>query len=340
LKTIESLDRLSTDELARVRQTLFDRYDVGSRGNIVEIGFGVAQRSGKLDPIRPNAICFYVTNKRLPRLKVDRIPSRELVRVKRGHRFVLVSLATDVIEVDRRAAQLTGRGVRHVTDDTHARAGAILAWRFNSSGRFAWGVLTVGHLFWDRDAVPESTNDVRIRANGNRQIKGRLMLRSLPESGVDAAIVLVARTALVEGGLMRASTSVGGKSVRSVEKLSGDTMKLGTTLPGSRPIGFQVLRYLPEFSLIRSLGPIQHALDVRSNAPGTFRTGTSGSPWIIARQAACQQFAGWQSEHSSQNYIGGIGQSLQTILTWCRDELATLYRRRTEQTELRLIREL
>lgn len=165
-------------------------------------------------------------------------------------------------------------------------------------------------------------------ANGNRQIEGRLVLRSLPQSGVDAAIVLVLRTALFEGGLMRASTSIGGKSVRSLEKLSGDTMKLGTTLPSSRPIGFQVLRYLHEFSLIRILGPIQNVLDV-GNAPGTFCKGNSGSPWIIARQAASQQFAGWQSEHSSQNYTGGIGQSLQTILQWCRDELATLYRQGT-----------
>lgn len=340
MKTIQSLHQLGPDELARIRRTLIDRYDVGSRGNIVEIGFGVALLDDQIDPARGDAICFYVTNKRMPRAKEDRIPKREAVRVKRGKHFVLVNLATDVIITGRNGFQLSGRPIRHLTDSATATAGAIVAWRFTGGRRFAWGVLTVGHLFWDRHRLPELNDEVRIRVTGNRQIQGRLVLRSDPGSPVDAAIVLVARQALVDGGVLRANASTAGKKIRSVARLSADAMKLGKTIPRSVPIGFQVLRYLPEFSLIQHLGPIQHALDVRSDVSGTFAKGTSGAAWIIARQAACQQFAGWESSSETNLSVGGIGQSMETILGWCRRQLATVYRRGASETDLRLIREL
>ena len=340
MKTIDTLSDLSADELRRIRQTLFDRYRVGVRGNIVEIGFGVAELANQVDRERPSAICFYVADKRMPRAKVDRIPDHIDVRLKRRNQFVLVRLPSDVIEIERQAIRLTGRRVRHVADRSFATAGAIVAWRFDDHGRFAYGVLTVGHLFWNRSTVPEPSDDVRVRVTGNREILGRLVLRSLPNDGVDAAIVLSSRRALVDGGVLSESSSTRGKKIRAVAELVTDRLQHGSTLPKTTPIPFMVLRYLPEFSLIPELGPIPHALDVRSDVAGTFRQGTSGAPWIIQRQAACQQFAGWESNDPSQDYTRGTGQSLEAIFAWCRRSLAKTYRKRVADTDLRLIREL
>ncbi len=340
MKTIDALNDLAADELRRIRQTLFVRYGVGVRGNIVEVGFGVAEVAGQIDRQRPDAICFYVTRKRTPHSKADRIPDRIDVRVKRGSHFVLVQLPSDVVEIDRQAVQLSGRCVRHVSGQSFATAGAIVAWRFATQGRFAYGVLTVGHLFWNRTMVPERADDVRVRVGGNRQILGRLILRSLPGDGVDAAIVLSSRRALVEGGVLREGASIRGKKIRTVEQLTADRLRRGWTLPRSAAMPLVVLRYLPEFSLIDELGPVPHALDVRSDRAGTFRSGTSGAPWIIDRQAACQQFAGWESSAAGQNYTRGTGQSLATIFRWCRRRLASTYRQPLAGTELRLIREL
>jgi hypothetical protein len=340
LKKILSLEQLSSDELARIRRTLWNRYQIGRRGSIVEVGFGAAEWAGDIDPRRNEAICFYVTDKRLPHRRADRIPSDEQVRVKRGRRFVLVTLPTDVIQIDRRQIQRSGRRIEHGKASRHATAGAIVAWRFRPRGRFAWGVLTVGHLFWDQDQLPAEQDSVRMAVAGNRQIRGRLVLRSPPHAAVDAAIVLVAREALVAGGVLSASARTRGKRVRSVNQLSNDTLRSGLTVPRSVPREFTVLRYLPEFALIDDFGPLEHALDVRSPVAGTFRPGTSGAAWIIARQSACQQFASWATAGSPQNYTRGIGQSVASVLAWCRIELAKQYGKRHPATELRLIREL
>ncbi len=340
MEKIETLCQLNADELRRVRRTLVDRFRIGKRGNVVEVGFGVAESAGQLDRQRTDAICFYVTRKCMPRSIVDRIPSLIDVRVKRGRRYLRVLLPSDVIELAGVAIQLSGRPIRHLSVPTTATAGAIVVWRFGDRGRFAYGVLTVGHLFWNRKNVPEPSDDVRIRLKRNRQIIGRLMLRSKPGDGVDAAIVLCSRSALIEGGVLPDSVGTRAKKIRAVDQLTSDRLRPGWTLPRSAPIPLMVLRYLPEFNLIPELGPIRHALHVRGAVPGMFRDGTSGSPWIIEAEAACQQFAGWESSDSSQDFVQGTGQSTATIMQWCRRQIATTYRKRIVDTDLRLIREL
>jgi len=340
LKTIASLDQLSVGELARIRRTLIDRYDVGHRGNIIEIGFGAAEKNGAIDPQRSDAIWFFVTQNRIPRARADRVPAVEQVRVKRGRRFVSVELPTDVLEIDLSGAVLTGRRIEHEQGDSYATAGTIIAWRFDDEYQFHYGVLTVGHLFWDRDQVPEPTAGVVVRGARNRRIQGRLVLRSLPGESVDTALVEVVRQALVTGGLLAAGASSRGKRVRSLANLMTDSLRAGVTFPRRIPVPFLVLRYLPEFSLISELGTIDHVLDVRSQIAGAFGEGTSGAAWIIARQAACIQFAGWRSNRAGKHYLRGNGQALETTLDWCRTELAKQERRSTKEIEMRLIREL
>lgn len=340
MKTIRSVDQLTLAELARIRGTLVDRYGIRQRGNIVEVGFGAAERNAAIDPRRRDAICFYVLRKRDPRRAADRIPATERVRVKRGRHFVMVELPTDVIEIERDAIELTGRRIEHAEGTSHATAGAIVAWRGEGEHYFRYAVLTVGHLFWDRRKTPETSRQVVIRAAGHRRLRGRLVLRSEAGAGVDAALVELSRQDLIAGGLLADQASSRGKRVRRLTELMNDPWRSGVTLPRRQPFPFLVLRYLPEFSLISELGTITHVLEVRSQVAGAFGQGTSGAAWIIARQAACQQFAGWRSNRPGEDYRRGNGQALETILDWCRGRLAAVARQPAQAIELRLIREL
>lgn len=340
METICELSGLSSDELCRIGKTLARRFDVRRDGNIRQLGFGVAERQGQIDPSRLDAVCFYVFRKRRPRAKADRIPARIAVRVRREQRFVLVGLATDVIEVDRRATTLTGRRIRHLSGDAFATAGAIVAWRTENSGPFDWGVITVGHLFREQRVVPEPIKNVRVRVRGNREIEGRLLLRSSRRDAVDAALVSVQRASLVRGAVLKANATTRRKRVRSIDQLITDQGAPGVTLPDQIPIPMTVLRYVPEFTLIPRVGRIRHVLDARSGRVNAFARGTSGAVWIIDDQASCHQFAGWQSTDPRQDYVRGAGQSLEFILDWICQQLAEMHGLTASDVDLRLIREL
>ena len=47
MEVVDQLSELSVEELAKIRTTLFRRYGIGERGNILELGFGVAE-AGRL----------------------------------------------------------------------------------------------------------------------------------------------------------------------------------------------------------------------------------------------------------------------------------------------------
>lgn len=340
MKTIRSLSELSIDELRRIRETLRERYHVGDRGNVIEIGFGLAERGSHVDWDRGDAICFYVSSKRTPRRRQDRIPEIEAVRVKRGSQFVEVCLPTDVLETKVSRVKPTGRSIRHLSDRARATAGAIVAWRDGDGRRLRWGVTTVGHLFHDREDVPEDEKQVRVKVPGNREIEGRLLLRSEPDDGFDAALVSVQRRSLIRGDLMSANQSTRGKVIRSVSDLIHDRGNSGLTLPGASRVPMIVLRYLPEFDLVPSLGRIEHFLETQSDFVNTFGPGYSGTLWIIRRQASCHQCVGWESTDPLQNYVRGGGQSIQHIMQWMQAGIASQIGIPESDVDLRLVKHL
>jgi hypothetical protein len=335
VKIVDRLANLSRDELRRMRTTLLGRYRLRGRGGVLEIGFGQAERSGRVDSRRPQAICFYVRRKRMPRRRQDRIPKVVEVRVRRQSHFVLVRLATDVLEVEIDSLIPTGLRLRNMASKRVATAGCVVAWRVPGLPQLQWGLLTVGHLFARRVQATE----VRITIAQQGPLVGTLLARSQNASQVDGAIVQVDKRKLVDAGLISKRVSTRGKRVRAPHQLGRDVGRAGQTLPGRERVPFVVLRYLPETSLVPSLGTLVDVLDVSCKRAETFAPGRSGSLWLIERQAACQQFGGWETRaHPAENYRRGLGQSIARILDWARQELARIAG--TALVDLRLIREL
>ncbi len=278
MKILASIADLTPAELARVRETLATRFGLGRRGNILEIGFGMATVRGRPDPRRGDAICFYVRHKRMPRAKRDRIPPTVDVRLKRGPRFVLVRLPSDVVSVGPRTIRPTGRRIRHLSRPREsAVAGCVVAWNTEPQQRLSWGIITVGHLFHQRRRLPEGQKKVRLQVarSPTREISGTLLARSTSNDGsrVDAALVQVVRDTLERVGLLPRDASTAGKVVRSVAELPTDGGVPGVSLPERRRIPLVVQRYLPTCRLVPELGPLADAIDVISDESQAFGGG-------------------------------------------------------------------
>lgn len=340
MKVVDRLADLSRAELGRIRTTLLARY--GLRSRVLEIGFGQAEKGGRVDRRRPQAICFYVGRKRLPRRRQDRIPAVVEVRLRRRSHFVLVRLPADVLEVRVSSLTPTGRTLRNLaTAGGVATAGCVVAWRVPGLHRLEWGVLTVGHLFARKIPARGSATEIHLATGRQRPLVGTLLARSHGASQVDGAIVRVDKSAMVGAGLISRDVPTRGKRVREPHQLMLDMGRAGLTLPGRERVPFVVLRYLPETSLVPELGTLIDVLDVSCEQAETFAPGRSGSLWLIGRQAACQQFGGWETRgYPAENYRRGLGQSVAQILDWAREVLANSADGGATRVDLRLIREL
>ena len=337
METIEKLDDLHPHELERVRATLLKRYDIGKRGNIVEVAFGVAEQNNHLDPSRSNAVCFYVRCKRMPRSKADRIPATIEIRIRRKNRFALVRLQTDVIDIGVTSIQATGRPIRHVKGRFAGTTGCIVAWKIVGQNRLTWGLLTVGHIFKHIARVPESIQRVLILSatSPTHQFRGTVLARSLANDGsqMDAALVMVSRGSLVRAKLLPNNASTIGKKIRPVKRLAKDRGKNGFTFPDRNKLPFVVARFLPISKVVSALGPLRNVIEVHSNLGNTFAGGRSGSVWGVASQVACIQHAGLRP-----SFLRGWGQSLESILVWATAKVANIGHVPPSQIDMRLIR--
>ena len=320
MELLTTLRGLSADELRRIRNTLLDRFRSDGR-SVAEIGFGQAERGGRPDPQRPEAICLYVREKpRRLRSRTSPLPPEVDIRVRRGSNYVLVRLPTDVIEFGRRTAEATGWQVRHRWRlQSVAVANCLVAWRMAKTRAWQWGVLTTGHLFHSRRVVPEPLPQVRVGARGRTFAWGTLLARTRPRDGshVDAALVGIELDALLAAGVLEKRPPLRGKAVCPLSDLVQQIGADGVSLSTSGTIPFSVQRYLPLCTLVPELGPLRHVLDVTSSRRGAFGRGRSGSLWVVDRKATCLQFAGLPPQ-----FRQGWGQSLETALDWVRDEVS------------------
>lgn len=334
MRIIRRLDELSVDELVTIRAALFRRLGVGTRGNIIEIAFGLAEHRGRVDHSRANAVCFYVRHKRQPRAKRDRIPESIDVRLKRGDHFVRVVLPSDVIHLGTRQVQMTGEPLVHRHSTGLATTGAVVAWQLGGQGPWTWGVVTVGHVLGRVKRLPETEPWVRIGNAVGTPVLGTLITRSAVPSRerVDAAIVVVERESLVRAKLIPAKLGLGGKRVRPLRQLKDDRGRIGFTFPQQNTIPLTVLRFLPISNLVPALGLLNFVIEAEAET-GAFRGGRSGSLWAIAGQAAGMQHGGLPERFSR-----GWGQSLEFVFAWGAGQIAGIYGVTLGEVDFRLMR--
>lgn len=346
MQTIEHIDQLTVAELNRVRRTLLHRYAPEQTGHPFEVGFGIAEKSGQLDFSRRDAACFLVPRKRMPKRSQQQIPRLVTARLKRGSHFVLVKLWSDVIDVGRGEWHLTSQTIRHVTRPATATTGCLVAWRSQTDASFAWGAITVGHLFWHLRRVPEPGAEVRIfvprsaQVAHDRELAGRLLARTHRRDGsrLDAALVQLSREQLESVGWIEPSAGTARLAVRAATQLSYDRGRQGLAIGPASQEPFLVTRYHPVFALIEAAGPIEDVIEVHSDTAQTFAPGNSGSLWVIDREACAIQFAGWdQPANPARSYQRGLGIALQPVLEWARTSLAQQHQQARTAIDLRLV---
>ena len=330
MQKITQLRDLSIHELRRVQTTLFDRYR--GQANVVDVAFGAAEKDGKPDPSRPDAVCFYVRRKKKTVAKGEAIPSVVKVRLKRGSEFYSVVLPRDVIVLGEEGIQTTGQRVFHRDNSGNpGTAGCVVAWRVGTGGNLKWGVLTVGHIFESVAQGPSAPAEARLRTPDSSLLRGRILAYSRPRDGsdVDAAIVEVSKDDLVTFGLIPAGVSTAGRVIRSADSLMTDRGRAGITIPNSQALDFEVMRVLPVSRSVPALGPLATVIEVGSSSRA-FAPGSSGSLWQIGGQAAAIQHGGLPTA-----FRRGWGQSLESISIWVKGRLAAIHQVSRASIDLR-----
>lgn len=328
------LSDLSLGELERVQTTLERRFGIGKRGNVVQLGFGVAEfeTRGQLDEDRPEAICFYVSRKTKtePRDRRDRIPAEIRIRIRRGSTFCQLVAPTDVIVVKRSQCVLSGRVIRY-GDWGAATTGVLLVWRPRGRTRLTWAVMSVGHSFPRNLPIPDQ--EVAVQIEGMPPIPGRFLARG-SNYHLDTSLTIVRKSDLISAGVIPARFRPTGIVVRTVANLRRDVGVIGTTLPRSVPINYQVQRFLLSAPVFRSkLGfTPKHVLHVGRAARDTFEVGTSGSAWRITRQAAAIQFGSYLPRFDE-----GFGHSLETAMEWVPIAVGEILGVRESEVEVRAV---
>lgn len=315
------LRRLTASELDQLHHRLMDRYRQRLGDNLLEIGFGTSERNGKPDRLRGVGVVFHVGKKHSPLREGERIEKQIPIPLPAAVAKRSIQLPSDVVELDPADLELTGREIDHRSDPlASATASAVLVWRLRGEFFFHWSVLTVGHLFWSRRRLPESSESVRVHA-GDAILPAQLLLRSPAGSGADIALAEVERQALIDHGLIAAKPSTRGKPIRAIARLPSDRGGEAWSRPRREPVAVRVLRYFPRFFSIPRAGTLFHVMTARSEVEGAFGQGRSGSGWRIERQFAAHQIFAWRGG----GYTRGGGQSIHYCLRYLQTELAKLH---------------
>lgn len=302
----------TADELRRMQRTLRRRLQIGSQSNLLDVGFGIAQTAGVLQPERSLHATVFVREKKSNVAKAERIPSSVKVRLKRGRHFVVTELPTDVIE----AAPLVPTALRLDTYLQRLTAGVLLTWENPQKGDRSWGLVTAGHAFAPLESLSDVDRQVTVELPG-LLISGTLIGRSSRAGRIDAAIVEVRHGDLKRAHLVDSSAGYEPVVASRFFELSDRLNQTGRSFRIDGPRDFRVHAYLPSLRA-PGLGVLDHIVSAVAAEPGVFRPGSSGAVWEIAGEPACMQLAG-----RTPRFRQGFGQSLETIYLWAEPYLAS-----------------
>jgi hypothetical protein len=304
------LPNFSNDELRRLQASLKRRF---REANVIDVAFGPGQVKGKQDPRRPFCACFFVSNKRNPRNKKERIPKTVKCRLKRMGKFVTFEIPTDVVRT--RKMKMTGRRMRRLNTSKKITTGGVVSWKEQSSSKRKWAVVTVGHHFPKNTASGEKVKVFRTKSD---YIVGHFMFQSKKSSKLDVAVARCSKSDLRHFGLIPAN-SIPKLKPRTVDQLKSDIGKSGKSLipPKDSKITIDFDHFFPENDEVDALWTIRNVVRTESKKTGAFKGGRSGTVFATnSNQVSAMQYAG-----TTGNAKEGLGQSYDTIMDWVEKQL-------------------
>ncbi len=307
--SVTKYDQLSEREWARVADTA-RLHVLEITGKDCDIGIGRKFRGGKPYGWQIS-LRVYLPRKRKRVAKSKQIPARFQIRLKRGKRFVLVEIRSDV---DSRSDFVpTGATVK--LGSRIFSTGGLLRWR--EDGQTQWGFLTVAHEF---DA--SSRRRTRVRVSETEVFDCELLFTASSNRNLDSAVMKILGDApqivedLIDAGLIEHADPLPVSLLRTGEvKRAAIERKRGRTYPpgGSHPfIGEDVF---PNGFLLGQRR-LDDCIRVGQQDRNVFAPGTSGALWRFGRRAACMQAGG-----RAPDFEDGIGQPYAAMMTWVRGKL-------------------
>ena len=279
-------------------------------GKDCDIGIGRKFRSG-----RPYgwqvAIRVYLPRKRKQVAESKLIPSHFQIRLKRGKRFVLLKIRSDVDSRSdfRPTASVVRLGSRRFA------AGALLRWL--EDAEICWGFLTVAHEF---DGT--SRTFAAVRASSTQVFDCRLLDVAPENRNLDAAIMQIKGQPqeivddLIDAGLIDDPNPPPVSLQRvSAVKTAAIEHRSGRTYPPGASWRFKGEEVFPNGFLLGNRR-LDDCIRVGQSQHGVFKAGTSGSMWKFGRRVSCLQAGGRRP-----NFEDGIGQPYSKIMKWVRQKL-------------------
>jgi hypothetical protein len=305
--------KLSYTRLRQIENALRRRHKRTKDPNFVGIGFGTAIRDGQADPERGFVVHYYVKKKRDNVKTKHRILPKVTLYVMRGKKRIRVALPTDVVEVGD--LRTTGWAV-NIANRELVTTGIVIRWQLIAGGDFQYGIITVAHGFSGASGL------IWVQPPGAApKFSGALYVSGDPDV-IDAAVVEVELSDLQASLVLTTFPTP-----RSVDELisdastqaSGDSLRFGTAF-GPDPVSLNVYSFSAFGIDLPGLPRLQDSLLAKSSINQAFHLGSSGSVWQVNSKPAGMQFAG-----QDPNYVTGVAQAVETLLTWARVTMKVAY---------------
>lgn len=249
------------------------------------------------------------------------LPTQVSVYVYRNGRRRLVRLPGNIEEAGEIVPsgrwivpKAAGSGSRRVT------CGCVVKWQVQlaEGSQDYWGVLTVGHAWGELPVGPEQI-EMTIMPRFGQPISGRL-LTSTQRQGLDAALVLVDRAALLSDGIdvTRRQRWLTWRELAEDYRRAGmslDVVHDGVAIQAETP---------PQPRMLGVLGLKEQIIQVRSTEPQAFQPGSSGTIWLLRDADGSHALAAMQLATRADDFSIGYGQVLDgPLLSWLGQAIRT-----------------
>lgn len=298
-------DLSSWDYFQQMSRYIRQQIESSGEKNICAVGFGIAEKKGKIDLARRQCVRFYVKKK--PRTAAQKRKTKHQFEVKESFEIPLSESSSDgqdqygrkslsprlIMPTDvHQIGKLVGstRVARLKGDASIVTTGVVVRWLLTSQAEPFWGVLTVAHGY--ESPVPDSVllektisePDMRIRDPllGGAFKGKRYKQFKPPDEGVDLALIRVNPQDLVRYNIIEDLNLVEPVNVPTLESVISQDGKSGVALQAGSDemISFDVLGVISDQLYFENVGYVGDLLHVKA-AENAFVGGTSGSPYLV-----------------------------------------------------------
>jgi hypothetical protein len=334
-QAVESLSGLSLDALRRMQVTLTKKGRQRDAENIRAVGFAPSKSAASSTGAAPTipVTAQFDVHRKLTQLSPDqRIAPVESVRLldRAARHYQRLNLQTDVVST----GDAVPTGVRVSAGTAFATVSVVVRWTKNvpvppsptedepQDPRWRWGVLSVAHLFAERQQLSSAVQIERRQTcgSGPPAIEGRVLARGRVPGGPDLSLIETGLDRLWLSGFV---SRINAPSIQPAQEshllhwISQGTT--GSFLGDGVIYGWTWRTYYPELT-IEKLGSLQqvvrYEIDPQHVAPTPLGPGSSGAVLLAGGIPIGLHIAAERPD-----YRVGFAQTFAVSLSWLSQQI-------------------